>query len=253
MGKIITIANQKGGVGKTTVALSLIGALNERGFRCLGVDMDPQGSLGFSAGLDIENNHTVSEVLKGDIPIQEAITQSGEGDFLLSNILLSSLSEEVSNRRGREFLLKNALGQVAGEYDYIIIDTPPGLSLLTTNAYAAADGLIIPTKANILEVLAVSQIRETVREVQASLNPSLKVLGILINMYDHRLNLGQEVSELMDSLASEMDTKLFKSRIRVSVTVAEAPAHGESVMTYPRSLAVAQDFRIFTTELLKSM
>jgi len=253
LGKIITVANQKGGVGKTTITLSLIGALNERGFRCLGVDMDPQGSLGFSAGLDIENNHTISEVLKGDIPVTDAILQSDEGDFLLSNILLSSLSEEVSGRRGREFLLKNALGQVAGDYDYIIIDTPPGLSILTTNAYAAADGLIIPTKANILEVLAVSQIRETVREVQASLNPNLKVLGILINMYDRRLNLSQEVGDLMSALAAEMHTRLFKSRIRVSVTVAEAPAHGESIMTYTRSMSVAQDFRIFTTELLKSL
>jgi len=253
LGKIITIANQKGGVGKTTITLSLIGALNERGFHCLGVDMDPQGSLGFSAGLDIENNHTVSEVLKGDINIRDAILESAEGDFLCSNILLSSLSEEVAGQRGRELLLKKALNQVAEEYDYIVIDTPPGLSLLTTNAYAAADGLIIPTKANILEVLAVSQIRETVREIQASLNPRLKVLGILLNMYDQRLNLGHEVSELMASLASEMNTKLFESHIRISVTVAEAPAHGESIMTYTRSLSVAQDFRIFTTELLKSM
>jgi len=250
LSKIIAIANQKGGVGKTTIALSLIGALGERGFRTLGVDLDPQGSLGFSAGLDIENNHTVSEVLKGDIPIRQAIVQSEVGDFLLSNILLSSLSEEVTGR-GREFLLKNALAQVSADYDYIVLDTPPALSLLTTNAYAAADGIIIPTKANILEVLAVSQIRETIREVQDSLNPGLRVLGILINMYDRRTTLGREVSELMESLASEMGTKVFRTRIRASVSVAEAPAHGESIMTYTRSLGVAQDFRIFTTELLK--
>ncbi len=252
MSKIITIANQKGGVGKTTVALSLMGALAERGFRPLGVDMDPQGSLGFSAGLDIENNHTIAEVLKGDVPTRQAIVESGIGDFLLSNILLSSLSEETSGR-GREFLLKNALAPVVHDYDFIIIDTPPGLSLLTTNAYAAADGIIIPTKANILEVLAVSQIRETIREVQDSINPGLRVLGILINMYDRRLTLGREVSELMESLASEMNARVFQNRIRAAVAVAEAPAHEESIMTYSRALGVAQDFRLFTTELLKTL
>ncbi len=252
MSKILTISNQKGGVGKTTVTLSLMGALSERGFSALGVDLDPQGSLGFSAGLDIENNQTVHEVLKGEIPIRDAIVPSSVGDFLLSNILLSSLGEEVTGH-GREYLLKDSLAEVADDYDFIVIDTPPGLSILTTNAYAAADGLIIPTRPNILEVLAVSQIRETVREVQGSLNPGLRVLGILINMYERRLNLGKEVTDLMDQLAREMDTRVFKTRIRTAVAVAEAPAHGESVMTYPRALSVAQDFRKFTTELLKTL
>lgn len=253
MSKIITIGNQKGGVGKTTVALSLMGALNERGFRSLGVDMDPQGSLGFSAGLDIENSHTIYEVFKGVTPIREAIVPADMGDFLLSNILLSSLGEEFSGVRGREFTLRNLLSEVSAEYDYIIIDTPPGLSFLTTNAYACADGLIIPTKASILEVLAVSQIRETIREVQASLNPTLRVLGILINMFDSRVNLGRDALELMNALAAEMDTRVFEHRIRAAVSVAEAPAHGESIMTYDRSLAVAQDFRLFTAELLSIM
>ncbi len=250
MSKIITVANQKGGVGKTTVTTSLIGSLHQRGYRVLGVDLDPQGSLGFSAGLDIENAPTVYEVLKGDVPVQEAIVSADMGDFLLSNILLSTAEREL-NGRDREYLLRNELEQVSANYDFIIIDTPPGLSILTTNAYGAADGLIIPSRADILGVLAVSQIRETVKSVRASLNPNLKVLGILLNFFNRRLNLGREVSELMEQLAKEMDSRVFQSKIRTSVGVAEAPAHAESVATYSRAANARADFEAFTDELLK--
>lgn len=252
MGNIIAVANQKGGVGKTTVSMSLVSALHRRGYRALGVDMDPQGSLGFSAGLDIENTHTIYEVLKGTYPIRDAIVRSDWGDFLLSNILLSSLGEEMTGR-GREGLLRDALGEVRDEYDFIVIDTPPGLSLLTTNAYCAADGLIIPTKPNILEVLAVSQIRETVKEVHRTINPNLKVLGILINFYDRRLNLGKEVTDLMDALAREMNTKVFKSKIYNTVGVAEAPAHSQSIFNYTRAVSAKVSFQAFTDELLQTI
>ncbi len=250
MVKIITIANQKGGVGKTTVAMSLINSLTRRRYKVLGVDMDPQGSLGFSAGLDIENSHTIYEVLKGDLPVRDAIVQTKWGDYLLSNILLSGLGEEM-NASGRESLLRDALQPIRDDYDFIIIDTPPGLSILTTNAYVAADSLLIPTKPNILEVLAVSQIRETIREVHKTINPDLKVLGILVNFYDPRLNLGHEVTELMESLARELDTKVFKARIRDSVGVAEAPAHGQSIFTYSRAVNAKVSFQAFTEEFLQ--
>lgn len=250
MSHTITIANQKGGVGKTTVSMSLISSLHRRGYRVLGVDLDPQGSLGFSAGLDIENNHTVYDVLRGDVPIEQAIVQADMGDFLLSNILLSTAEREFDGR-DREYLLKGALSKVSQDYDFIVVDTPPGLSVLTTNAYAASNWVVIPTKPNILEVLAVSQIRDTIKEVQASLNPSLRVLGILINLYDKRLNLGKEVTELMESLAREMDTRVFQSKIRTAVGVAEAPAHGESILNYTRASSAGEDFSAFTEELLR--
>ncbi len=252
MVKIITITNQKGGVGKTTIATSLVSSLSRRGYKVLGVDMDPQGSMGFSAGLDIENNHTVYEVLKGDLPVRDAIVPAEWGDFLLSNILLSSLGEE-RNVYGRETLLREALAPVRDDYDFIIIDTPPGLSVLTTNAYAAADGLLIPTKPNILEVLAVSQIRETIKELHKSINPELKVLGILINFYDPRLSLGHEVTELMETLAQEMNTKVFKAKIRSTVGVAEAPAHAQSIFTYGRAVSAKVSFQAFTEEFLKTV
>jgi len=220
------------------------------GYRVLGVDMDPQGSLGFSAGLDIENAQTVYEVLKGEVPIQDAIVHAGMGDFLLSNILLSAAEREF-NDRNREYLLRGQLEKVAGVYDYIIIDTPPGLSILTTNAYGAADGLIIPSRADILGVLAVSQIRETVKSVHSSLNPDLQVLGILLNFYNHRQTLCREVNDMMQQLADEMGTTLFHTKIRNSVGVAEAPAHAQSIYSYPRATGASVDFRDFIDELLR--
>lgn len=250
MGKIITIANQKGGVGKTTVSMALVSSLTRRGFRALGVDMDPQGSLGFHAGLDIDSDHTIYNVLKGEVPIRDTIAHSEWGDFILSNILLSSLSEEVHGS-GRERLLSNAVGEIRDEYDFIVIDTPPGLNVLTTNAYLAANFLIIPTKPNILEVLAVAQLRDAVKEIQNTVNPDLKVLGILINFYNRRLNLGRDVMELMDSLAREMDAKVFKAKIYDSVGVAEAPAHAESIFTYKRAVDAKVSFNSFTNEFLQ--
>lgn len=252
MGKIITIANQKGGVGKTTVSMALVSSLTRRHFRALGVDMDPQGSLGFHAGLDIDSDRTIYQVLKGETPIRDAIAHSQWGDFILSNILLSSLSEEVHGG-GREQLLSKALGEVRDEYDFIVIDTPPGLNVLTTNAYIAADFLIIPTKPNILEVLAVAQLRDAVKEIQRTVNPDLKVLGILINFYNRRLSLGRDVMELMDTLSKEMDTRVFKAKISDSIGVAEAPAHAESIFTYKRAVDAKVGFNSFTNEFLQLM
>ena len=140
---VIAITNQKGGVGKTTTAAALLSSLHRRGARVLGVDLDPQGSLGFSLGLDIEGCTTVYEVFRGEVEPDQAITQTEHGDILPSNILLSAAEVEF-NRPGREFLLRTALSKVQERYDFIIIDTPPALNVLTVNAYVATDGLIIP-------------------------------------------------------------------------------------------------------------
>lgn len=169
MSAIITITNQKGGVGKTTTSSALMDGLQSRGARVLGVDLDPQGSLGFCLGLDIENCATVYDVLKGTAGIHDVIMKSDCGDILPSNILLSAAELEF-NRPGREFLLKNALAEVEEEYDYIIIDTPPALNVLTVNAYVAADGLVIPMAPEILSLLGVSQIRETIDTVRRCYN-----------------------------------------------------------------------------------
>lgn len=249
MEKIIAVTNQKGGVGKTTTSLSLINALHLRGYKVLGVDLDPQGSLGFSAGLDIENSETVYEVLKGTAAIEDVIVSTDLGDILPSNILLSTAELEF-NTPGREYLLRNELTKVEGNYDYIIIDTPPALNVLTINAYVASGALIIPMAPEILSLLGISQIRDTINTVRKYYNPDLRVLGILLNKFNGRLTLNREVLELSGEIARKLDTKVLNSKIRTSVVVAEAPAHGESVLSYAPRSNPALDFQALLDELL---
>ena len=249
MEKIITVTNQKGGVGKTTTSLSLINALHMQGCRVLGVDLDPQGSLGFSAGLDIENSTTIYEVFKGTAQVEDAIVETDLGDILPSNILLSTAELEF-NSPGREYMLKNQLQHVAGRYDHIIIDTPPALNVLTVNAYVASAALIIPMAPEILSLLGISQILDTINTVRKYYNPDLRVLGILLNKYNMRLTLNREVLELSEEIARRLDTKVFETKIRSSVTVAEAPAHGESVLSYAPTSNPALDFQSLLDELM---
>ena len=251
MKKIIAITNQKGGVGKTTTALSLIGALRLRGYRVLGVDLDPQGSLGFSAGLDIENTDTIYDVLKGKKKIDDVITDTEIGDFLPSNILLSTAELEF-NMPGREFLLRDQLIRVADDYDYIIIDTPPALNVLTVNAYVAAQGLIVPMAPEILSLLGVSQLRDTVENVRRYYNPDLEVMGILLNRYSSRLVLNREVEDMVQEVAHKLETKVFQSKIHASVAIAESPAYGESVLTYSPGSKSARDFMDLLDEIMEA-
>lgn len=250
MKKIITVTNQKGGVGKTTTALSLIGALNLRSYRVLGVDLDPQGSLGFSAGLDIENTDTIYEVLKGKKGISQAIVKTDIGDILPSNILLSTAEVEF-NAAGRECMLRDELRKIEGNYDYIIIDTPPALNVLTVNAYVASQGLIIPMTPEILSLLGISQIRETVKSVRKDYNPDLEIMGILLNRYSRRLLLNREVEEMAQTIAKTLGTKVFHTTIHAGVSVAESPAHGESVITYAPNSKPARDFQALVKELME--
>ena len=251
MKKIIAITNQKGGVGKTTTALSLIGALRLRGCRVLGVDLDPQGSLGFSAGLDIENTDTIYDVLKGQKKIDDVIIETEIGDFLPSNILLSTAELEF-NMPSREFLLRDRLVRIADDYDYIIIDTPPALGVLTVNAYVAAQGLIIPMAPEILSLLGISQLCDTVETVRRYYNPNLEVMGILLNRYSPRLVLNREVEDMVQDVARKLDTKVFRNKIHASVAIAEAPAHGESVLTYSPGSKSARDYLGLLDEIMKN-
>ncbi len=248
MATIIAITNQKGGVGKTTTSASIMGALLQRGIKVLGVDLDPQGSLGFSLGLDIDRCTTIYDVLKGQADIDSAIIETEGGDILASNILLSAAELEF-NRPGREFMLRTQLEKVADRYDYIIIDTPPALNVLTINAFVAADQLIIPMAPEILSLLGVAQIRETIETVRQCYNPKIQVLGILINKFHPRFRLNREVLEMSEHIAAQLDTKVFETTIHSSVSVAEAPAHGESVVTYAARSKPALDFQNLVTEI----
>lgn len=248
MTSIIAVTNQKGGVGKTTTTTALLAALVQRGKRVLGIDLDPQGSLGFSLGLNIESCATIYDVFKGQVSINDAIVKTEYGDILPSNILLSAAELEF-NRPGREFILRNQLSFLETQYDYIIIDTPPALNILTVNAYVTADSLLIPMSPEILSLLGVSQIKETIETVRQCYNSRLKILGILLNRYNVRYTLNREVMEMAQQIAAQLETKVFEHTIRTGVSVAEAPAHGESVITYSPKSNPAQDFQGLVTEI----
>lgn len=250
MSAVIAITNQKGGVGKTTLACSLLSGLHQRGQRVLGVDLDPQGSLGFCLGLDIENCATVYDVMKGSRKIRDVITHSECGDILPSNILLSAAELEF-NRPGREFLLKNQLAELQDEYDYIIIDTPPALNVLTINAYVAADHLVIPMAPEILSLLGIAQIRETIDTVRRCYNSRLHILGVVLNKYNQRFTLNREVLEMAEQIAAQLDTRVFQSKVRAGVAVAEAPAHGESVLDYAPSSKPSSDLQALIGEIVQ--
>lgn len=242
MTQIITVTNQKGGVGKTTTAAALVCGLSQRGARVLGVDLDPQGNLGFNLGLDIGSGSTVYDVLKGTCTIEEAIQSTEYGDVLPSDIMLSAAEVEFTVPR-REFMLDQQLSAVRSRYDFIIIDTPPALNILTVNAYVASSGLIVPMEAEVLSLVGVTQLQETIETVRDSFNPHLKVIGILINKYNGRLTLSKDILELAQDVAEQLGSRVFQAKIHRGVGVAMAPAHGQTVLTYQPDSRPAQDFQ----------
>lgn len=242
MTQVITVTNQKGGVGKTTTAAALMCGLRQRGARVLGIDLDPQGNLGFSLGLEIGGGYTTYDVLSHNCTIFEAISGTNYGDVITSDIMLSAAEAEFTAPR-REFMLADQLQLVQDQYDFVIIDTPPSLNLLTVNAYVASTGLIIPMEPEILSLVGISQLRDTYEAVQKSFNPGLKVLGILMNKYNHRLKLHREVLDMAQELADQLNTQVFPTKVRRSVDVAAAPAHGQSILTYRPQSNPAMDLR----------
>lgn len=248
MAIIITVSNQKGGVGKTTTSAALATGIASRGNRVLGIDLDPQGNLGFCLGVEASSGPTVLDALTGRIPVGEAICRTDYCDILSADITLSSGLEIVSDRP-RECILRDTLSPVMDRYDYVIIDTPPALNLLTVNAYAVSDFLIIPMASDILSLVGLSQLKETIESVRGSLNPGLNVMGILLTRFNQRTILSRDVLEMAEQLANQIDTVVFHTKIRNGVAIAEAPAHGESIFEYnPRSAAV-KDYQDFIHEI----
>lgn len=248
MATIIVLTNQKGGVGKTTTTGALAAGLGLKGKKVLAVDLDPQGNLGFSLGINIEEGHTMYEVFRQEASIQEAIQPANYCDVIPSNILLSE-AEIVFQGKDRQLLLKSALRQVRDQYDFIVIDTPPSLNILTLNGYAAADHLIIPMASEILSLVGLVQLQDTVEGIQQSLNPSLNVLGILLTKYNKRTNLARDVLDLAREVANQAGCVVFDSKIRSGVAVAEAPAHGLCIFDYSPRSNPARDYQAFVDEV----
>jgi len=249
MAKTICITNQKGGVGKTTTTYALGLGLRKKGYKVLIVDLDPQGNLSFSVGAETEESITIYEVLKGEYNAEEAIQHTPIIDIIPSNIVLSGVDLEFTHT-GREFLLREALSNVQNIYDYIIVDTPPSLNILTVNAFALSDKIIIPMIADIFSLQGIAQLYETIDRVKRYCNPSINIEGILLTRYNKRIILSSEIKGTAEMIAKELNTTVFNTHIRSSISIQEAQTKQENLYEYaPRNSAV-MDYMQFVEELL---
>jgi chromosome partitioning protein len=251
MVKIFCVANQKGGVGKTTTAVNLAASLAALDQKVLLVDLDPQGNATMGSGIDkaaVEN--TVYEVLVNGIAVRDARTRSDAVayDVLPANRELAGAEVELVGVKSRERVLRNALADVADDYDFILIDCPPALSLLTLNGLCAADGVVIPMQCEYFALEGLSDLVNTIKQVHANLNRDLKVIGLLRVMFDPRITLQQQVSE---QLKEHFGDKLFDVVIPRNVRLAEAPSYGLPGVVFDRASRGAQAYIQFGTEMME--
>ena len=249
---IIAVANQKGGVAKTTSVASIGAAMAELGKRVLLVDLDPQASLTFSLGIDPDLVElSVHEVVLGQAEIADAILEASDGvDLLPSTIELAGAEAQLLTRPGREFVLQSALDEIREDYDVILLDCSPSLGVLTLGALTAATGLIIPMQAEMLSHRGVGQLLDTVRDVKKLLNKKLKTIGILPTMYDGRSNHSREV---LEDLGTRYKLPVLSPPIPRTVRFAEAPAAGRSILDTARSSKGAQAYREVTEAILAAI
>jgi chromosome partitioning protein len=247
MGKVIAFANQKGGVAKTTTTLNLGVALSEFGHRVLLVDLDPQGNLTMSQGMNPDAiERSMFDVLVHRVPISDVIHKV-EVDIAVASIDLAGAELALSALIGRERALDKALVEVRDRYDYILLDTPPSLGLLTINAFVAADGVIVPVQCEYLSLRGLVQLENTLAMVRENLNPSVRVQGIVPTMYDGRTLHAREAIEILEEHFGDL---VFDTRIRKTVRYAEAPVKGSSVLRYEPSGPAAQAYRDLAKEVL---
>ena len=245
--RVLALANQKGGVAKTTTTLNLGVAFKEQGYRVLLVDLDPQGNLTMSQGL---NHDTIEQsmfgVLVHRLPIEQVIEQR-EADIAVSSIDLAGAKHAQTSQIGRERALDKALAQVRDRYDYILIDTPPSLGLLTINAFVAATGVIVPVQTEYLSLRGLVQLENTLAMVRENLIPKVEIVGIVPTMYDKRLTHSREADEILRENFGDL---VYNTRIRKTVRFAEAPVKGLSVLSYEPSGAAAALYRDLAKEVL---
>ena len=247
MAKVLAFANQKGGVAKTTTTINLGVALQELGLRVLVVDMDPQGNLTMSLGLNPDAvRPSMYDVLVNHVNIEEALLRR-ELDVVVSSIDLAAAEIAMSSLIGRERSLSKALMQVADRYDYILIDTPPSLGLLTINALTASDAVIVPVQCEYLSLRGLAQLERTLELVRENLNPRVHIAGILPTMYDSRTVHGREAVEVLRNSFGDL---VFETTIRKTIRFAEAPVKGESVLKYAPTSEAANVYRRLAKEVL---
>ncbi len=249
MGKIIAIANQKGGVGKTTTSVNLSAILADMGMKVLVVDLDPQGNTTSGLGMAVDDK-SIYEVIMGRIPMKNAIrkTDVKRLDIAGSDIRLAGAELELVAVEQREYRLKNALTTVAKDYDFIFIDCPPSLSLLTLNALSACDRVLIPIQCEYYALEGVTSLMNTVSRVKKTFNPGIDIEGILLTMLDGRTNLGLQV---VDEVKKHFKKKTFATTIPRNVRLGEAPSHGEPIHVYDPRSAGAIAYRALAAEVLE--
>ncbi|MGH3037032.1 MAG: ParA family protein [Gaiellaceae bacterium] len=247
LGQVIALANQKGGVAKTTTTLNLAVAFQEQGFNVLAVDLDPQGNLTMSQGMDPDTvERSMFDVLVHGLPIDEVIHRT-EIDLAVSSIDLAGAELALSSMIGRERALQKGLLPTRSRYDYVLVDTPPSLGLLTINALTAADSVIVPVQCEYLSLRGLVQLENTLSMIRENLNPTVEIRGILPTMYDGRTLHSREAVEMLKENFGEL---VFETRIRKTVRYAEAPVQGSSVLKYEPSGTAAQAYRELAKEVL---
>ena len=247
--KIIAISNQKGGVGKTTSAINIASFLAVTETPTLLIDMDPQANASTGLGININNSKTIYDVMINNINIKKCITKTDIDflDIVPSHTKLSGAEIELVGMFTRESILKDALSNVMGKYKYIIIDTPPSLGLLTVNVLTASKSLIIPIQCEYYALEGLSQLLNTIRLVQKNLNPNLSIEGILITMFDSRLNMSHQVVSEVKEYFGE---KVYSTIINRNVKLGEAPSHGQPILIYDPTSRGSQNYMNLVTEIL---
>ena len=252
MGRIIAITNQKGGVGKTTTAINLSACLAEAGQRVLTVDFDPQGNTTSGLGLEKGNiDNTVYELLMGECTVEQCIKPSVQErlEVMPSDVDLAGAEIELLDMKDKESILKKNLALVRDQYDFIIIDCPPSLNLLTINALTAANTVLVPIQCEYYALEGLSQVLKTVGLVQKKMNPNLEIEGVVFTMYDSRTNLSMQVVE---NVKSHLSHRVFKTLIPRNIRLAEAPSYGMPINMYDAKSAGAEAYMKLADEVIKN-
>lgn len=250
MAEIITIATQKGGTGKTTTARALGAGLIWRGYRTLFIDLDPQQNLTYILGAD-PGAATSYELLTREATAAQAIQPIPTGgDVIAASQLLAGANLDVKEA-GREYRLKEALEPIRGQYDFIVVDTPPSLGILTITALTASDSVIIPAQADIFSLQGIGQLYNTIQVIQQHTNPGLKIKGILLTRYSPRAILTKDITKLIANTAAQLNTFVYSAAIREGIAIKEAQANQQDLYSYAARSNPAQDYITFTNEFLE--